>query len=72
MHVDAKGKVSRIEAPKTDQVLEEWVRTFAHDVYVGVGAWGPSKGNPEDNKQSSGTPGGNKDLHITFSDDNSN
>lgn len=70
VHIDGKGKVARIDPPKNDKTLEEWVRTFAHGVYVGVGAWGDSKGNEEDNKQSSGTPGGNSDLLVRFSDNN--
>lgn len=70
VHVDGNGRVQRIEAPKSNKELEEWVRTFAHGVYVGVGAWNGSKGNEEDNKQSSGTAGGNHDLLMVFSDNN--
>ena len=72
VHLDSKGKVSRIDAPKNDRGLEDWVRTFAHGVYVGVGAWKDDKGNEEDNKQSSATPGGNKDLLVVFTDNNDN
>ncbi|ROW03184.1 hypothetical protein VPNG_08178 [Cytospora leucostoma] len=68
VHVDGKGRVARIDGPKEDKALEDWVRTFAHGVYVGVGAWKDDKGNADDNKQSSATPGGNKDLLVVFSD----
>lgn len=68
VHLDGKGRVERIEPPKNDKGLEEWVRTFAHGVYVGVGAWKDDPGNAEDNKQSSATPGGNKDLLMVYSD----
>lgn len=70
VHTDGNGRVTRIDPPKNDQGLEEWVRTFAHGVYVGVGAWGDDKGNQQDNEQSSGTPGGNSDLLLRFSDNN--
>ncbi|KAJ4414525.1 hypothetical protein N0V82_007871 [Gnomoniopsis sp. IMI 355080] len=70
VHLDGKGQVQRIEAPKENKNLEEWVRTFAHGVYVGVGAWGDSEGNPIDNRQSKATPGGNHDLLLEFSDNN--
>ncbi|KUI72658.1 hypothetical protein VM1G_08526 [Cytospora mali] len=70
VHLDGKGRVARIDAPKGDKGLEDWVRTFAHGVYVGVGAWKDSKGNQEDNEQSKATPGGNKDLLVVYSDNN--
>ncbi|TRX95651.1 hypothetical protein FHL15_003609 [Xylaria flabelliformis] len=68
--LDGKGNVKRIGAPKEFQPLEEFVRTFANGrTYIGVGAWGPSKGNPEDNKQSSAGKG-SKDILIIYSDGN--
>ncbi|KAI0483594.1 hypothetical protein F4859DRAFT_473415 [Xylaria cf. heliscus] len=68
--LDGKGNVKRIAAPKDFQPLEQFVRTFANGrTYIGVGAWGPSKGNPEDNKQSSAGKG-SKDILIVYSDGN--
>lgn len=46
------GKVVRIDAPKNFPELEKFVRTFANGkLYIGVGAWGNSKGNAADNAQ---------------------
>ena len=69
IHRDAAGRVVRIDAPKFNRALEDFFRTFANGkVYIGVGAWGGSQGNQADNDQSKATPGGNKDLLITYSD----
>ncbi|KAF2972875.1 hypothetical protein GQX73_g745 [Xylaria multiplex] len=68
--LDGKGNVKRIGAPKEFQPLEQFVRTFANGrTYIGVGAWGPSQGNPQDNKQSSAGKG-SKDILIVYSDGN--
>ena len=68
VHRDKSGNPIRIDAPKSNQDLEKWVRTFAEGkVYIGVGAWGSSKGDPGDNAQSSAAHG-NKDLILTYSD----
>ncbi|KAI0097261.1 hypothetical protein GGR51DRAFT_578453 [Nemania sp. FL0031] len=68
--LDVKGNVKRIGAPKDFQPLEQFVRTFANGrTYIGVGAWGPSQGNPEDNKQSAAGKG-SKDILIIYSDGN--
>ncbi|KAI0443508.1 hypothetical protein F4803DRAFT_550127 [Xylaria telfairii] len=68
--LDGNGNVKRIGPPKEFQPLEEFVRTFANGrTYIGVGAWGPSQGNPEDNKQSSAGQG-SKDILIIYSDGN--
>ncbi|KAI1865503.1 hypothetical protein JX265_006350 [Neoarthrinium moseri] len=66
--LDSKGNVKRIGAPKENQALEKFVRTFAQGkTYIGVGAWGNSKGDPGDNAQSSAGKG-NKDILVTYSD----
>ncbi|TGJ83595.1 hypothetical protein E0Z10_g5162 [Xylaria hypoxylon] len=68
--LDGSGNVKRIGAPKEFRPLEQFVRTFANGrTYIGVGAWGPSQGNPEDNKQSSAGKG-SKDILIVYSDGN--
>lgn len=67
-HLCSNGKMQGIEAPKENKELEAWVRAFAHGVYVGVGAWGDSPGNKEDNEQSKGTPGGTKNSLLEFND----
>ncbi|KAJ8126219.1 hypothetical protein O1611_g7417 [Lasiodiplodia mahajangana] len=68
--LDGKGNVKRIGAPKEFQPLEQFVRTFANGrTYIGVGAWGPSQGNPADNKQSAAGKG-SKDILIIYSDGN--
>ncbi|KAJ2992537.1 hypothetical protein NUW58_g2131 [Xylaria curta] len=68
--LDGKGNVKRIGAPKEFQPLEQFVRTFANGrTYIGVGAWGGNKGNPEDNKQSSAGKG-SKDILIVYNDGN--
>ncbi|KAI1132851.1 hypothetical protein F5Y10DRAFT_291809 [Nemania abortiva] len=68
--LDGNGNVKRIGAPKEFQPLEQFVRTFANGrTYIGVGAWGPSQGNPEDNKQSAAGKG-SKDILIIYSDGN--
>ncbi|KAI0154444.1 hypothetical protein GGR57DRAFT_492175 [Xylariaceae sp. FL1272] len=65
-----QGNVKRIGPPKEFQPLEQFVRTFANGrTYIGVGAWGPSAGNPADNAQSSAGVG-SKDILIVYSDDN--
>jgi hypothetical protein len=66
--LDAQGHVQRIGAPKELQALERFVRTFADGkTYIGVGAWGDSKGQESDNRQSSAGHG-NKDILITYND----
>ncbi|KAI2634497.1 hypothetical protein GGS21DRAFT_543582 [Xylaria nigripes] len=68
--LDGSGNVKRIGAPKDSQPLEQFVRTFANGrTYIGVGAWGGSQGNPEDNKQSAAGQG-SKDVLIVYSDGN--
>ncbi|OTA58809.1 hypothetical protein K449DRAFT_467022 [Hypoxylon sp. EC38] len=68
--LDSKGNVKRIGAPKDFQPLEQFVRTFANGrTYIGVGAWGPSAGNPADNAQSK-AGNGSKDILIIYSDGN--
>ncbi|KAK6063536.1 hypothetical protein SCUP234_13362 [Seiridium cupressi] len=68
--LDAQGNVKRIGPPKEFRPLEEFVRTFANGrTYIGVGAWGPSAGNPADNAQSSAGKG-SKDILIVYSDGN--
>ncbi|KAJ6518244.1 hypothetical protein C8R47DRAFT_1062776 [Mycena vitilis] len=68
VHLDAHGVPQRIDAPKSNQDLEKWVRTFAEgQVYIGVGAWGNSAGDAGDNKQSSAAHG-SKDLILTYND----
>ncbi|KAI0200931.1 hypothetical protein F4808DRAFT_145495 [Astrocystis sublimbata] len=68
--LDGKGHVKRIGPPKDFQPLEQFVRTFANGrTYIGVGAWGGNKGNPEDNKQSKAGKG-SKDILIVYSDGN--
>ncbi|KAI2464283.1 hypothetical protein F4781DRAFT_413640 [Annulohypoxylon bovei var. microspora] len=68
--LDGKGNVKRIGPPKDFQPLEEFVRTFANGrTYIGVGAWGPSGGNPADNAQSK-AGNGSKDILIIYSDGN--
>ena len=52
VHLDKAGNPVRIDAPKSNKNLEHFVRTFAEGkVYIGVGAWGNSKGDPGDNAQ---------------------
>jgi hypothetical protein len=49
------GVVRRIDAPKDFPQLEQFVRSFADGkTYIGVGAWGGSPGNANDNAQVSG------------------
>ncbi|KAI0386656.1 hypothetical protein F5Y04DRAFT_288550 [Hypomontagnella monticulosa] len=68
--LDGKGNVKRIGAPKDFQPLEQFVRTFANGrTYIGVGAWGPSQGNPADNAQSKAGKG-SKDILIIYNDGN--
>jgi hypothetical protein len=51
VHV-SDGVVRRIDAPKDFPQLEEFVRSFADGkTYLGVGAWGGSPGNANDNAQ---------------------
>ena len=52
VHLDKAGVPVRIDAPKSNQHLEAFVRRFAENkVYIGVGAWAGSKGDPGDNAQ---------------------
>ncbi|KAJ7637282.1 hypothetical protein DFH06DRAFT_653583 [Mycena polygramma] len=68
VHLDANGVPQRIDAPKSNQDLEKWVRTFAEgQVYIGVGAWGASVGDAGDNMQSTAAHG-SKDLILTYND----
>ncbi|KAI0968220.1 hypothetical protein F4678DRAFT_482189 [Xylaria arbuscula] len=68
--LDSKEDVKRIGPPKDFEPLEQFVRTFANGrTYIGVGAWGSSAGNLEDNKQSSAGKG-SKDILIIYSDGN--
>ncbi|KAJ6483101.1 hypothetical protein C8R45DRAFT_1000581 [Mycena sanguinolenta] len=68
VHLDKSGVPVRIDAPKRNKALEAFVRTFAENkVYIGIGAWGNSKGDAGDNAQSSAAHG-NKDLVLTYSD----
>lgn len=46
------GNVVRIDAPKDNKALENFIRTFADGkLYIGIGAWGNNKGNQSDNEQ---------------------
>ena len=52
VHLDKAGKVIRIDAIKDHPDLDKLVRTFADGkTYIGVGAWGGSPGNKNDNNQ---------------------
>ena len=52
VHCNEKGDPVRIDAPKSNHALENFVRRFADGkVYIGVGAWGDSKGVESDNRQ---------------------
>ena len=52
VHCNEKGNPVRIDAPKANHQLETFVRRFADKkVYIGVGAWGDSKGVESDNQQ---------------------
>jgi len=52
VHLDAAGKVVRIDAIKGNPGLEKLVRTFADGkTYVGEGAWQGSPGKQHDNAQ---------------------
>ncbi|PVI02276.1 hypothetical protein DM02DRAFT_727351 [Periconia macrospinosa] len=68
VHED-NGRVVRIDAPKDHPNLENFVRTFADGkTYIGVGAWGDSIGNANDNAQSSAAQG-STDILICYNDD---
>ncbi|MCJ1234820.1 hypothetical protein MMC14_002783 [Varicellaria rhodocarpa] len=68
VHLNKEGVPIRIDAPKNYPDLEKFVRTFANgQTYIGIGAWGNSKGDPNDNKLSSATPGV-KNVLITYND----
>ncbi|KAL8840883.1 MAG: hypothetical protein Q9170_001147 [Blastenia crenularia] len=68
VHLDGNGNVSRIDAIKDFPQLENFVRTFADGkTYIGVGAWGGSPGNANDNNQSSAGQG-NTDIQVTYND----
>ena len=65
---DGKGEVERIGPIKDHPKLEHFIRSFADGkTYIGVGAWGGSPGNAQDNAQSSAAHG-TKNLVITYSD----
>ena len=52
VHLDNAGNVHRIDAIKDHPELEKLVRTFADGkTYIGIGAWGGSPGNANDNAQ---------------------
>ncbi|KAJ7636928.1 hypothetical protein FB45DRAFT_452006 [Roridomyces roridus] len=68
VHLDGHGIPTRIDAPKSNKDLENWVRTFAEGkVYIGIGAWGGNAGDVGDNAQSSAAHG-SKDLLLTYND----
>ncbi|KAL8936674.1 MAG: hypothetical protein Q9216_004812 [Gyalolechia sp. 2 TL-2023] len=68
IHLDRKGNVIRIDAIKDFPQLEKFVRTFADGkTYIGVGAWGGSPGNTNDNNQSSAGQG-NTNIQVTYND----
>lgn len=68
VHLDGNGNVVRIDAIKDFPQLENFVRTFADGkTYIGVGAWGGSPGNANDNNQSSAGQG-NTDIQVTYND----
>lgn len=68
VHLDGSGNVTRIDAIKDYPALEQFVRSFADGkTYVGVGSWGGSPGNANDNNQSSGGQG-NTDIQVTYND----
>ncbi|KAL9005513.1 MAG: hypothetical protein Q9188_001715 [Gyalolechia gomerana] len=68
VHLDGDGNVVRIDAIKDFPQLENFVRTFADGkTYIGVGAWGGSPGNANDNNQSSAGQG-NTDIQVTYND----
>lgn len=67
--LDGHGQVTRIGAIKDHPELEKFVRSFADGkTYIGVGAWGGSPGNANDNHQSSAAHG-TKNAQITYSDE---
>lgn len=67
--LDGHGQVTRIGAIKDHPELEKFVRGFADGkTYIGVGAWGGSPGNKNDNNQSSAAHG-TKNAQITYSDE---
>ncbi|CAF9941869.1 MAG: hypothetical protein HETSPECPRED_004258 [Heterodermia speciosa] len=69
VHTNSKGDIIRIDAIKDHPELEKFIRSFADGkTYIGVGAWGGSPGVGSDNNQSSAAHG-NKDILITYSDD---
>lgn len=69
VHCNGNGDVTRIDAIKDYPDLETFVRSFADGMtYIGVGAWGGSPGNANDNAQSSGGQG-SRDVLVTYSDD---
>ena len=64
-----EGRVQRIGPIKDNAKLESFVRSFADGkTYIGVGAWGGSPGNANDNAQSSAGHG-TKNAVITYSDE---
>lgn len=68
IHLNKEGQVIRMDAIKGNPALEKFVRSFADGkTYIGVGAWGGSPGNPNDNAQSSAAHG-TKDAQITYND----
>ncbi|KAI4234941.1 MAG: hypothetical protein L6R40_006609 [Gallowayella cf. fulva] len=68
VHRDNNDNVTCIDAIKDWPALENFVRTFADGkTYIGVGAWGGSPGNANDNNQSSAAHG-NTDIQVTYND----
>lgn len=68
IHLNPQGQVSRMDAIKGNPALEKFIRSFADGkTYIGVGAWGGSPGNANDNAQSSAAHG-TKDSQITYND----
>ncbi len=52
VHLNDAGNVARIDAIKDHPELENFIRSFADGkTYIGVGAWGGSPGNANDNNQ---------------------
>lgn len=70
VHTDSSGSAIGIDAPKSNQNLENFVNTFAKgQTYVGIGAWGDSNGAKADNAQSEASGNGHS-ATINVTDDN--
>jgi len=68
VHLNDAGNVARIDAIKDHPELENFIRSFADGkTYIGIGAWGGSPGNANDNNQSSAGQG-NTDIQVTYND----